>query len=199
MMKKISLPLAGIALLLGGCTTYIPTAGVPAVLPALTATPPGDALSYDDLQILNGVAQRNLEERASGREDFWRNIQTRHHGAVVSYGVVYAADGTPCRDMEQSAVVRGRMARARGRACRAPNGIWGVVQSHSLPSIPAGGGFPPPGAGNYPPPAAGNQPQPVPPAAPVFQPGKPGGWQTLGDSLAPGGAKREGGWQNESF
>jgi len=193
MLKKLSLPLAGLALLLGGCTTYVPTGGFSAVLPALTATPPGDRLSYDDLHILNSVAQDNLEERTSGREDFWRNVQTRNFGSVVSFGVIYAGDGTPCRDMEQTATVRGRVARARGRACRASNGIWGVIQSYGLPSGTTSGTFMPPVTGINPPPTHPVQ------NPPVLAPGQPGHWQTLGDSLAPGGAKRNDGWQGESF
>jgi len=199
MMKKISLPVLGLALLLGGCATYVPPSptGFTAVLPALVASNPGRYLSYDDMRILDQVTRDNLEFRQTGDTDFWRNVATRHSGSVTSLSVLYRADGTPCRDLEQTAVVNDVVARARGRACREVNGVWDVVQSYLLPTGWSDGSdsLPPvsPDPGYHP-------PVHHPVVHPPIKPGQPGNWQTLGDSLAPSGGRRtQGNWQNEQF
>lgn len=208
MMKKLSLPALGLAMLLGGCATYVPPSGVSgfsAVLPALASSDAGRYLTYSDLRILDGVARDNLEFRQTGDTDFWRNSDTRHAGSVTSLSVLYRADGTPCRDLEQTAVVNSLVARARGRACRAPNGVWEVVQSYLLPvgwNDPSGMPLPPvgPGPGYHPPVNTHPTHNTHPTTNPVLTPGQPGNWQTLGDSLAPGGGHRPtSGWQNEGF
>ena len=75
---------------------------------------------------------RLLHERAvshtvvAGRDSFWRNPDTRHHGRVEA-GRHYKAPSGYCREYTERVTINGREVTAHGTACQQPDGSWRIM------------------------------------------------------------------------
>lgn len=183
-MKAVLTP-ALLTLALAGCAQQN------LVLPALNTTDVGQRLEQSDYVAIDQTTFRSLEYDHSGRVSTWSNGATRNSGSVVPVNLSYLDDGTPCREVEQTATVQRRTATAAGRACRSAQGVWSIVHSWLVgewrDSPPDRRPITPP------PPPYYTGPEPTPPPR-GGRPPLPGGsgqgnWQPLGDSLAPGGRR----------
>lgn len=62
-----------------------------------------------------------------GQQITWNNPATGAHGTIVAANEGYHADGSYCREFQQTITVGGRQERAYGVACRQPDGSWKIV------------------------------------------------------------------------
>jgi surface antigen len=57
----------------------------------------------------------------------WNNPDNDDHGMIRVLDYYHDEDGFKCAVFWHNAVIDGREDRARGRACRQPNGIWAII------------------------------------------------------------------------
>src|SRR6185437_4472249 len=57
----------------------------------------------------------------------WENPDNGDHGRIRVLDFYHDEDGFKCAVFWHNAVVDGREDRARGRACRQPNGVWAII------------------------------------------------------------------------
>ena len=87
----------------------------------------GSRLDCEDQRYHGSTAQDALETQRTGTSSSWTNPDTGHSGSVTPTRTYQRADGTYCRDFNQSIVVDGRSEQATGTACRQDDGTWRVV------------------------------------------------------------------------
>jgi surface antigen len=93
---------------------------------ALFGSAIGRKLVEGDLNLMGQATQQTLETSPTGSATAWRNPDTGRAGSVVA-GPSYEQDSRPCRPFEQTLAIDGQLERAKGAACRNPDGTW-VVQ-----------------------------------------------------------------------
>jgi surface antigen len=79
-----------------------------------------------DRQRLKEITQQTLEMAASGRLSGWRNPYSRNAGTVSASPAFKNPSGQWCRGIEQSITVLTETRRAKGTACRRPDGWWEI-------------------------------------------------------------------------
>ena len=89
----------------------------------------GKSLDKADLAYMNQTQQEALETAPSGTRSAWQNPDSGNSGAIVPQPAVQQADGTYCREFQQTITVGGQTESAYGRACRQPDGQWKIVSS----------------------------------------------------------------------
>lgn len=89
----------------------------------------GKELSCKDQQYHYDTTQNALETQKTGQSSSWTNPDTGHSGEVTPTRTYTAADGSPCRDFEQTIFVDGEYENVQGTACRQPDGTWKPVSS----------------------------------------------------------------------
>ena len=87
----------------------------------------GKSLDKADLAYLHQTQQQALETTPSGTRSTWQNPDSGNSGAIVPQPAVQQADGTYCREFQQTITVGGQTETAYGRACRQPDGQWEIV------------------------------------------------------------------------
>ena len=89
----------------------------------------GSSLSCAD-QLQHGeAAQQAFETQPTGQTATWQNPDAQTSGAITPVSTYQRADGTYCRDYEQTVTIDGRYETATGTACRQPDGSWRIVNS----------------------------------------------------------------------
>jgi surface antigen len=88
----------------------------------------GKSLDQADLAEANRATQAALETGRSGRPLPWRNDQSGASGTVVPRNTYQAADGTRCREFQQTVTVGGETQQSYGTACKQQDGSWRIVQ-----------------------------------------------------------------------
>ena len=88
----------------------------------------GRKLVDGDINLMGQAAQQTPETSPSGSATAWRNPDSGRAGSVVA-GPAYDKDGRPSRPIDQSISIDGELERARGVACRRPDGIGEVQPS----------------------------------------------------------------------
>lgn len=86
----------------------------------------GKSLDKADLAYLNQTQQQTLESAPSGTEKTWHNPDSGNSGSIIAQPAVQLADGTYCRDFQQTVTADGKTETANGRGCREPDGEWTV-------------------------------------------------------------------------
>ena len=86
----------------------------------------GKSLDKADLAYMNQTQQQTLESVPSGTEKTWHNPDSGNSGSIIARPAVQLADGTYCRDFQQTVTADGKTESANGRGCRQPNGEWTV-------------------------------------------------------------------------
>lgn len=98
-----------------------------AILGGLLGGAIGDRLDAADRRAANRAAHQALETAPSGVSTTWRNPDSGHAGAIMPTRTYQAADGTYCREYQQTVIVGGQEQQSFGTACRQPDGQWKIV------------------------------------------------------------------------
>ena len=88
----------------------------------------GSYLDNQDRQYMASNYQRSLESAPAGQSTAWQNPDSGNSGTVTPTKTYQAADGTYCREYQQTINVGGEVERGFGRACRQPDGSWKLVE-----------------------------------------------------------------------
>ena len=87
----------------------------------------GKSMSCRDRQYHGDTAQNAFETQRTGTSSSWVNPDTGHQGSVTPTRTYQQADGTYCREFDQTVTVDGQLEQASGTACRQPDGTWKIV------------------------------------------------------------------------
>ena len=87
----------------------------------------GKSMDCQDRAYHGSAAQGALETQRSGVPSTWQNPDSGHTGSITPVRTYQQADGTYCRDFDQTITIDGRVEQATGTACRQPDGTWRIV------------------------------------------------------------------------
>lgn len=88
----------------------------------------GASLDRADMAYFNNTQQRALETAPAGQTLPWSNQQSGNSGTFTPSNYYQTADGSYCREFQQTITVGGRTEKGFGTACRQPDGTWKIVQ-----------------------------------------------------------------------
>lgn len=114
---------AGIAALAHGSPAWI-VGG--ALMGGLLGGAVGHYLDDRDKQLATQAAQQAFENGQTGKPTVWNNPDTGNSGSITPTRTYQLANGTYCRQYEQTIVVGGERQQAYGTACRQPDGTWKI-------------------------------------------------------------------------
>ena len=114
---------------LGHGSGKIATTALGVVLGGLLGGSVGASLDRADQAAINQTTQQALETAPVNQAMPWRNPQSGNYGTVTPVQTYQEADGTYCREYQQTVVVGGQSQQAYGTACRQPDGTWQIQQS----------------------------------------------------------------------
>ena len=98
--------------------------GVGTMLGAIIGGETGKSLDRADKLAMADAQHDALEYGASGSTTAWQNPDSGNSGEVVPQPAYRQADGTYCREFQQTIIVGAEMVSAYGTACRMPDGTW---------------------------------------------------------------------------
>ena len=98
--------------------------GVGTMLGAILGSEVGKSLDRADKLALAQAQHDTLENGASGSSTTWQNPDSGNSGEIVPQPAYQQADGTYCREFQQTIIVGTEMQAAYGTACRQPDGTW---------------------------------------------------------------------------
>ncbi len=113
---------------MGGGRGRIATTAAGAILGGFAGSTIGKSLDQADAMYANQTAQKALETSQPGETLPWRNPKTGNSGSITPEAPYQTADGTYCREFQQTIVVGGERQNAYGKACRQPDGSWKIIQ-----------------------------------------------------------------------
>lgn len=113
---------------IGGGRGRIVATAAGAILGGFAGSSIGKSLDQADAAYANQTAQRALETSQPGQALPWRNPESGNSGVIVPQAPYQTADGTYCREFQQSIIVGGQKQSAYGKACRQPDGSWKIMQ-----------------------------------------------------------------------
>lgn len=87
----------------------------------------GKSLDQADVAYASRTTQTALDTGRSGQRVSWQNPDTGAAGTVVPRPA-YQANGTYCREFQQTITVGGQTQEGYGTACKQPDGAWKIVQ-----------------------------------------------------------------------
>jgi surface antigen len=87
----------------------------------------GNLLDERDRRLQAEAAQRALETSPAGHSVPWRNPDNGHAGTVTPTRTYQTAQGSYCREFQQTVTIDGKQERAYGTACRQPDGSWRMM------------------------------------------------------------------------
>jgi len=105
----------------GGGSTGI-AAGV--LLGGLTGGALGNSLDNEDRRLMKRASHRALETSRTGVSTPWHNPDSGRSGHITPTRTIERADGSFCREYQQSIIIDGKEERGFGKACRQPDGSW---------------------------------------------------------------------------
>lgn len=111
----------------GGGTGKLATTAAGALLGAWLGSEVGKSLDNADRAALQ-QAQSSAYAAPVGQPITWNNPQSGHYGSVTPTRDGTAADGSYCREFQNTVTIDGRTEHAYGTACRQPDGSWKIVQ-----------------------------------------------------------------------
>ena len=98
--------------------------GVGTMLGAIIGGETGKSLDRADKLAMADAQHDALEYGASGSTTTWQNPDSGNTGEIVPQPAYRQADGTYCREFQQTIIVGAEMVSAYGTACRMPDGTW---------------------------------------------------------------------------
>jgi surface antigen len=111
---------------LGGSPEAI-AAGV--ILGGLVGGAIGDRLDAADRQYATRAAHQAFEYEQAGTSTTWRNPDSGHYGSITPVRTYQSAEGTYCREYQQTITVDGERQQGYGTACRESEGRWRIVNN----------------------------------------------------------------------
>lgn len=103
--------------------------GLGTLLGAYLGSEAGQSLDRADRQAAQRVAHETFEYAPTGSTKTWSNPDSGNAGSVTPTKTYKQADGSYCREYQQTVTVGGKTQDAYGTACRQPDGSWKVVNS----------------------------------------------------------------------
>ncbi|MFZ4124599.1 MAG: RT0821/Lpp0805 family surface protein [Rickettsiales bacterium] len=88
----------------------------------------GASLDRADMAYYNKTQQQALETAPAGQTLPWNNPQSGNSGSFTPSNYYQTAEGSYCREFNQTINVGGKTEQAYGTACRQPDGSWKVTQ-----------------------------------------------------------------------
>jgi surface antigen len=86
----------------------------------------GNRLDARDKQLATQAAQQAFENSQTGKPTVWNNPDTGNSGTITPTRTYQLANGTYCRQYQQTIMVGGQQEQAYGTACRQPDGTWAI-------------------------------------------------------------------------
>lgn len=87
----------------------------------------GNMLDSRDKEMQAKAASQALEKAPSGQPVVWQNPDNGHAGTVTPTRTYQTAQGTYCREYQQTVTIDGKKENSYGTACRQPDGSWKIV------------------------------------------------------------------------
>ena len=112
---------------IGGGRGQLVAVAAGTLLGSLIGSEIGKSLDKADLAYMHQTQQQAFETAPSGTSTAWQNPDSGNSGAVVPQPAVQQADGTYCREFQQTITVGGNTETAYGQACRQPDGQWKII------------------------------------------------------------------------
>lgn len=84
----------------------------------------GASLDKADMAYYDKTSQNALETAPVGRSTAWRNPDSGNSGSITPTRTYQTAQGSYCREFNQTIMVGGKKQEAFGTACRQPDGSW---------------------------------------------------------------------------
>jgi len=97
------------------------------ILGGLAGGAVGNLLDQRDHQLAAQAAQQALEKAPTGTAVPWTNPDNGHAGVVTPVRTYQVADGSYCREYQQTVTVGGQQQQSHGTACRQPDGSWRIA------------------------------------------------------------------------
>lgn len=113
----------GIAALAGGGTGAIVGATLGG---ALLGGFVGNRLDARDKQMAAQAAQQAFENSQAGQPTVWNNPDSGNSGSITPTRTYELANGTYCRQYQQTITIGGEPQQSYGTACRQPDGTWKI-------------------------------------------------------------------------
>lgn len=110
----------------GHGTGKLAMVGLGTLAGALVGGSVGKSLDSADRMAAQGAEQRAYGAPI-GETIAWNNPQSGNRGTITPTRDGYAANGSYCREFQQSITVGGQQQRGYGTACRQPDGTWKIV------------------------------------------------------------------------
>lgn len=88
----------------------------------------GASLDRADMAYFNNTQQRALETAQPGQTLPWTNQQSGNSGTFTPSNYYQTANGSYCREFQQTITVGGKTEKGFGTACRQQDGTWQIVQ-----------------------------------------------------------------------
>ncbi|MBN8543371.1 MAG: glycine zipper 2TM domain-containing protein [Alphaproteobacteria bacterium] len=88
----------------------------------------GASLDRADMSYYNKTQQQALETAPAGQTLPWNNPESGNSGSFTPSNYYQTAEGSYCREFNQTINVGGKTEQAYGTACRQPDGSWKVTQ-----------------------------------------------------------------------
>ena len=98
--------------------------GVGTMLGAILGSEVGKSLDRADRLALAQAQHDALENGKSGSSTTWKNPDSGNSGEIVPQPAYQRADGSYCREFQQTIMVGAELQAAYGTACRQPDGTW---------------------------------------------------------------------------
>jgi surface antigen len=100
--------------------------GALAVNTAFLHDSPIQAMTEQDLELLQQSASRALDQTADGDSLSWGNPSTGAHGTIMPTAS-WEEHGRACRTLQFDHQVKGRSGRPKFDFCKQPDGSWKIV------------------------------------------------------------------------
>jgi surface antigen len=111
----------------GGGTGQLAATGAGVLLGGLLGSEVGRSLDRADRLAMQQTTQSTLETGRTGVASQWRNPDTGNYGTVTPLRTT-EANGTVCREYQQTISMGGQAQEGYGTACRQPDGTWRIVR-----------------------------------------------------------------------
>jgi surface antigen len=87
----------------------------------------GNYLDQRDKDMQAKAAAQALEKAPSGTPVSWQNPDSGHAGSVTPTRTYQTAQGSYCREFQQTVTIDGKQEKSYGTACRQPDGSWKIT------------------------------------------------------------------------
>lgn len=112
---------------IGSGDTRLAAVAIGTLLGGIAGSEVGKSLDRADRMEIASTTNNTLETYPTGGHAEWRNPDSGNYGTVTPTRTYQRADGTYCREFQQTVYVGGQMEEAFGTACRQSDGTWRIV------------------------------------------------------------------------